>query len=378
MQVNKRPSILFVSGTLDIGGTEKHLSMILPELIKEGFDISIFIIGSPGKLAPLMSKTGILVQLPFGISLIERLPKKIRTLLLLLFSIISLGWFIFKHKPQVLHMFLPLPYLVGSSAAIFTKVPFKIMSRRSRNFYMSKHKLAKHVEKFFHRKTDLVIANSKEVMTDLINEGFDLKKIRLIYNGINIEDKKTFHAIRRSKRIEMGLQQNIVIIMIANIYKYKGYVNAIEAIDFLPKEIKENVVMIALGEDRGFKKEIDKMLLKLPEVDLRFLGSVPDVIPYLSVSDIALLASHEEGFSNSILDYMNASLPVVATRVGGNAEAIINGTSGHIVPPQNSKEISKRLKDLCLSVDLRVSMGLKREERLGALFLSGEMFKRIY
>ena len=53
MQVNKRPSILFVSGTLDIGGTEKHLSMILPELIKEGFDISIFIIGSPGKLGSI-------------------------------------------------------------------------------------------------------------------------------------------------------------------------------------------------------------------------------------------------------------------------------------------------------------------------------------
>ena len=122
------------------------------------------------------------------------------------------------------------------------------------------------------------------------------------------------------------------------------------------------------GEEDDVQKEIDEMLLKLPQVDLRFLGSVPDVIPYLAVSDIALLASHEEGFSNSILDYMNASLPVVATRVGGNAEAIINGTSGYIVPPQNSKEISKRLKDLCLSIDLRVSMGSNGRKDLERYF----------
>ena len=43
----------------------------------------------------------------------------------------------------------------------------------------------------------------------------------------------------------------------------------------------------------------------------------------LKVADVGLLCSHEEGFSNSILEYMGASLPIIATRVGGNSEAVI-------------------------------------------------------
>ena len=62
-----------------------------------------------------------------------------------------------------------------------------------------------------------------------------------------------------------------------------------------------------------------------------FLGRVEDIATLLSASDICVLSSKAEGFSNSILEYMAAGRPVVATDVGGAREAIVEGNSGYLV-----------------------------------------------
>jgi glycosyltransferase involved in cell wall biosynthesis len=66
----------------------------------------------------------------------------------------------------------------------------------------------------------------------------------------------------------------------------------------------------------------------------------------MAASDISVLPSHEEGFSNVVLESMAAGLPVVATRVGGNPEAIMDGETGWLVPPGNPEELAMKIMDL--------------------------------
>ncbi len=65
-----------------------------------------------------------------------------------------------------------------------------------------------------------------------------------------------------------------------------------------------------------------------------FMGLRDDISDLMAASDVSVLPSHEEGFSNAVLESMAAGLPVVATRVGGNPEAIIDGETGWLVATQ--------------------------------------------
>ncbi|HUS09698.1 MAG TPA: glycosyltransferase, partial [Pyrinomonadaceae bacterium] len=89
-----------------------------------------------------------------------------------------------------------------------------------------------------------------------------------------------------------------------------------------------------------------------------FPGHCSRVSELLSVSDVCVLSSKAvEGFSNSIIEYMAAARPVVATDVGGAREAVVDGLSGYIVPPGNHKMMADRIISLLNDPVLARQMG---------------------
>jgi glycosyltransferase involved in cell wall biosynthesis len=77
------------------------------------------------------------------------------------------------------------------------------------------------------------------------------------------------------------------------------------------------------------------------EKETFFIGRCLDVPELLSISDICVLTSKAEGFSNSILEYMAARRPVVATNVGGAAEAIVQNETGYLVNSGDDEEMAR-------------------------------------
>jgi glycosyltransferase involved in cell wall biosynthesis len=73
------------------------------------------------------------------------------------------------------------------------------------------------------------------------------------------------------------------------------------------------------------------------------VGGRDDVRPWLVNSRIGVLTSLSEGCSNAILEYMNASLPVVASAVGGNGELVIDGETGLLYPAPNARALADKL-----------------------------------
>src|SRR5262249_10253107 len=96
----------------------------------------------------------------------------------------------------------------------------------------------------------------------------------------------------------------------------------------------------------------------------QFVSRQPDVSPFISSASVGVLTSVSEGFSNAILEYMCAGLPVVATNVGGNPEIVEDGESGFLVPVSDPASLAEKLICLLQNHDLAARMGSRARERV--------------
>ena len=101
---------------------------------------------------------------------------------------------------------------------------------------------------------------------------------------------------------------------------------------------------------------------------IRWLGQVQDVTKILSLSDIGLLVSHQEGFSNSVLEGMAAGLPMIVTHVGGNTEAVIDGHCGLVVPSGNPSRLAQAILTLMNDKEMSMAYGRTARERVDSVF----------
>jgi len=91
--------------------------------------------------------------------------------------------------------------------------------------------------------------------------------------------------------------------------------------------------------------------------DTFFLGRCDRVADLLAVSDVCVLSSRAEGFSNAILEYMAAARPVVTTDVGGARELVSEGESGYLISPGDDKAMAQRIISLLKDPKRALAMG---------------------
>jgi glycosyltransferase involved in cell wall biosynthesis len=356
--------VLYVIGSLNRGGAEKHLVNVLPLLNLHGITPTLYVLSSGGELAPELEASRVMIHSPWGGRYLSRMPRFIKRILGLPLTCATLLYMVFRIRPHVMHMFLPSAYLIGGMVSLLAPVPIRVMSRRSRNYYQLTHPLLALVEKFFHNRTNLLLGNSRQVVADLLAEGAARSKVRLLYNGVPVSE---FGLKDRAEelRTELGIaSDDLIIIIVANLIPYKRHEDLIDALKIIENEIPETWVLICVGDDRG---EGRRLIRKAHAVGLaskiRWLGSRQDVTSILSVSDIGVICSSEEGFSNALLEYMATGLPTVVTNVGGNAEAVIDGICGIVVPPKDPTSLATALKKLLCDGDRRSAMGKAARNR---------------
>ena len=130
-------------------------------------------------------------------------------------------------RPDVLHFFLPEPYLIGSLASLGLEGMIKIMSRRSLSDYQSNHPLLAQLERHLHRSAKALVGNSSAVAAQLVQECGKPEKVGVIHNGIDLPTPPGPQA-RAIRRRELGIPQDaFVIAVIANLI--------LQAADLLPR-----------------------------------------------------------------------------------------------------------------------------------------------
>lgn len=351
----KRTKILVIIGRLDLGGAEKHLLKILPSIDAATFLPSIYVFHSGGVLTESIADAGVRV--------IES-PSKLKGILGILYTMIHLFNFLRKEKPDIIHYFLPEGYILGMFCSVASPHSKRIMSRRSLNNYQSKHLVLKRVEYFLHKYIDVALGNSLKVVKQLAEEGVSFNKIGLLYNGINI--KNNLQYTKKEARNKLGIKEDaLVFVVVANLIPYKGHEDLLNAFGFITDELPTDWCLICVGRDDGYGKELYEYSIRQGiHSHIIWTGQTLDVDIYNIVADIGILPSHEEGFSNSLLEGMWSGLPMVVTDVGGNSEAVLDGETGIIVPARSPQKLADRLLLLAENKEYRKKLGEEAQRRV--------------
>lgn len=199
----------------------------------------------------------------------------------------------------------------------------------------------------------LAIANCYSGRENFIKQGFSENKITVIPNCF----ENIAHTTSKPEK------DTVQIITVGRFVKQKDYKTAIRAVADLHTRTR-NITYHIVGYGK-LELEIRKWILEYGIGDITQIHINPDNIPQLlENSDIYLSTSLFEGTSNSILEAMNADLPIVATNVGDNAMLITDNINGFLCGIKDPAKLAENLERLVCSQSLRLQMGKAGKRKL--------------
>jgi glycosyltransferase involved in cell wall biosynthesis len=226
-----------------------------------------------------------------------------------------------------------------------------------------------------------VIAVSETVKREFIEQGTPANKITVVYNGIDLDDSR-YNRSYIKIREEFGLKQNQRIIgEVSRLCKTKGQHILIEAAPKVLKEFPEAVFAI-VGEDFERAREYENSLKRLAsdlgvERQIIFTGYRSDITELMHAFDLFILPSSMEGLPVVILEAMAAKKPVITTLVGGNAEIVMDGKTGTIIPPEDPERLAETIIYHLKNPEISNRMGEKGYERVKRYFSLSQMVNGI-
>lgn len=238
----------------------------------------------------------------------------------------------------------------GAWAARWAGVPL-ITSRRDMGDIYAGWK------RFLMHRADLqartVVVNASAIQQRRIAEGIPADRIVCIPNILDLDE---FDRLAKSDG-GPELPPGHWIALVARLDPEKDIRTAIRAFAQLPASQADWGLAIAgEGDERSaLQREADSAGVGRRVV---FLGDTPEIPALLKQCELGLLTPNaNEGLSNTILEYMAAGLPVIATDCGGNRELVIENKNGFIVPIGDVQAVAQAISQLISDSRLRYQMG---------------------
>lgn len=332
--VTKPIKLTHVIPTLDQSGSEKQLSLLLANLPREKFDSNVLVLTRGGYYERTLAQAGIPVRV-----LNKRLkldPSCFRTLKRELQQ----------HKPDIVQTWLFAGNCYGRLAAKLAKVPHIIATERCVDEWKSEYQFV--IDRWLARWTDQVIVNSMAVADFYRGRGIEPAKIHVIPNGIEEVPAPAAPTLARELE-ELGVTSETRLIgFVGRLWPQKRVEDLLWATDIL-RISGAPIQVVILGEGpKRHALENFAQRLRLNSI-VHFLGHRSDVSSWLARMNVLVLPSEFEGMPNVALEAMQAGVPVVATRIAGMDEVVVDGMTGLLVEPKEpfflAKAISKVLDD---------------------------------
>lgn len=364
IEVPQKIKVLFLYWHLDYGGAEVGLLTTLRHINRERFQCTVLCMEKKGPIGEEIERLGIKVIY------LNSTPR--------LFNII-LMWKVFctlcKLEVDILHTSLFYANFFGRIAALTRKIPIIITEERS--MYYEKNIYHVWIDRLLARFTDKIIVCSMSVLNfTMMQEKIPFEKFYLIYNGVD-EEIFSISSAKLELRRRYGFSEDQFIIgTVGSIIPKKGHRFLIEAAKCFCAQIPNSKILI-VGEG-VIKKELEELVQKENLTDFFvFMGARKDIPELMKIMDVFVLSSLQEGFPRVLVEAMYMGLPVIASSVSGVPELILDGESGFLVPPGNSKSICEKILVLNSNNDLRSKMGTKARERIQEHFLSKHYLNKL-
>lgn len=266
--------------------------------------------------------------------------------------------------------------IFGMLGAKLAGVPVRIAARRESG---KRSAFRRRIERGAYRMAQAVIANCEAVRRELITEGVPENKVVTSYNGLELTK---FTPRQESQREELlasfGLSavgNRRLVTMVANLRPVKDQATFLRAARQVRDAVSDAAFCLA-GEGElleSLSRQAEQLGLA---ADVFFTGRCERVADLLAVSDVGVLSSASEGFSNAIIEYMAAGLPVVATDVGGAREAVVEAETGFLVQPGDADLLAVRVKELLTNPARMRSMGAHARRTVEEKFSSAALLER--
>jgi len=226
-----------------------------------------------------------------------------------------------------------------------------------------------------------LVAVSEDLKRFLISVvGLSEARIQVIYNGIENSFSMSDGDVNRC-RTELDLKPGDPVIgTVGSLYPVKGHTYLLNA---MPALIRQHPTVTLLLIGRGdLEVSLKEQARQLGiERQVRFLGLRNDIPRLLAIMDVFVLPSLSEGHSIALLEAMLAGRPVVASRVGGNAELVLEGETGILVPSKDPDALTEALHQLLDNRAMREAFGHRATRRVQQQFsarLMTDGYKRLY
>ncbi len=225
----------------------------------------------------------------------------------------------------------------------------------------------KKIEKFFLSCCDNIIIFSPYIYDRLKNDNFAKKTF---YVGLPFDQKK----------IDKRHKYNAKLLFVGTIEERKGLIYLIQALGFLPDELKSTIELNIIGKEvsASYRKKLDVEIEKLNlKSNIFFRGRVDSqtLEMYFNDSSIFVFPSLLEGFGMVMVEAMNYGLPVIAFNNSAMPYVIDSGKNGLIVKNKNSQEMERAIESLLTDSLLyeKLSIGALKHAKT---FLTFEGFKK--
>lgn len=378
--------LLYIITRLDRGGSSEMVLLTLLRLNQEKFDITIM--SGPSrepdeKLIESVKKKG--VRFIFD-SFLVRGPSPVKDFLTLL----KIFFLIKKEKFDIIHTHTSKAGILGRIAAKWTTSkdyrPIIIHTPHGHVFYgyygVVLSKLFLILEKLAASFTDKIIALTEKEIDEYLQFGISRNRAKFISipNGLDLNRIANLKIDPVRKRKEFGLPEEVKLIGSAGrLELVKGYKYFIEA-SLIVKKSFPNCLFLLIG-DGSLCGELQHQIEKLNLwQNFKILGWRDDVNEIISLLDVFVLSSLNEGMGLVLVEAMAMGKPVVATNVGGIPSVVIDGETGILVPPKNPDAIAEAIIFLLQNPEKMKKMGEAGKERtkLFSIEVMIEKTQRLY
>lgn len=344
-----RVRVLHLLLNVEAGGLEAVVLNLISRSDARRFEHRVVCLEGLGALEPAYRAAGIPI---------EGLHARNRALLLYRLAQRLRHW-----PPDVLHSHNAKPHLIGAVARTLGLVPKLLHTKHGQNEPWIRRQLVwNHLAA---RGSDLVVTVSEDAASVARNlERVPERVLRVLHNGIDVDGWAPAREPRRAEAV-----------CVARFHPIKDHATLLRAARLvLDRRPDFRLTLAGDGPERQ-RLEALSADLGLGEA-IRFAGHQKDVRQLLAASDVFVMASSSEGVSLSILEAMAASLPVVATAVGGNHEVVADGETGILVPAGSPEALADALLAVLDDPDRARRLGAAGRLRVEERFSLSKMVSR--
>lgn len=353
--------VLYVQATGEVGGGEVSLLSLLSGLPRTEVTPMVALLGQ-GPLRQRLEDLAVPVR---SSSIGRRFRHFARTAA----AIVRLAVLMRRWPADLVHANGAYSHLFAGPAALLARIPYvftlhdMLIPGASRLYDLAARIPA-----------DLIITPSDAVADQARRFHPGLRRLRTIYNGINLADRAHLPS-RQQVRGELGIPGDTpVITVVARLQPWKGQADLLAAAPAIQAQFPSAQFLIVgsamFGLDGDYPQELRDQVASLSlESSVHFLGQRDDVLELMAASDVIVVPSRlPEPFGIVQLEAMLAERPVVASAAGGSLEVIEHGRTGLLVPPQSPPELAAAVCRLLSDPALSRTMGIAGRERAQRLF----------